>query len=115
MCQPESLSESFLPTHVEATTVTLAFEKRKDFIAELTSKETGGSNLSPIQGSGSFKGSRLVCWWGRFCWDSVGTWSFTVRYGKGLHSVLVFLDNGPFASERVLVLKFRSCLGPFVL
>lgn len=41
-----------------------------------------------------------------------GPWNLAI-YGKGLQCQ-IFLDNGPFASEKVLAFKFRSRLSPLV-
>ena len=48
---------------------------------------------------------------GKVSGEDFGNWPFMV---KG-HQHWIFLDNGPFASESVLVFKFWFCFGPLVL
>ena len=52
-------------------------------------------------------------WEGKFQLGSFGTWPFTVRYGERLQHPM-FLENGPFASERILALSFQLCPSPLV-
>lgn len=50
----------------------------------------------------------MKAFWGQ---DLGGPWSLAI-YGKGHQSALIFLDSGPFASERGLVFKFQLCPCP---
>lgn len=95
------------------TTVVPACEKRKRYIVKSTGKDTGGRAQTclchPAFGARflGFDGSveELTA---RFWWERFRAWPFIIRPGKRLQHRL-FLDSGPFASERVLMFGVQAC------
>ena len=94
--------------HREANTTALAFEERESFIARSDSKDTGSPAqiclpdlgfsqmfLSSGRGAGMWKPWQAGCHWRALELGALGNGMVKERQHW------IFLDSGPFASERV--------------